>query len=806
MNLENEGNELKISFKDFKERVLEDYRLAVLSRECSLLGRREVFSGKGKFGIFGDGKELPQLAMNHFFQNGDFRSGYYRDQTLLMAQGLLTVSNVFAALYAHLDQSIEPMSGGRQMGGHFATPFRNDKGEWLDLVNLKNHSGDISPTGSQMPRLLGLAQASKVYREYNTQNSDKFSKNGNEIAWGTIGNASTSEGMFFETINAAGVLQVPMVISIWDDGYGISVSNKDQTTKESISEALEGFQRTDTENGLEIIRVKGWDYLALIEAYEKAATLARTEHVPVMVHVTELTQPLGHSSSGSHERYKSKERLEWEKEYDCNLKMREWILKEGLAKETELIKMEEEALKEVRAAKRASWEAYQAPIFKQKAKLLSYLPSLKKETHNDPKIQIIFSKLEQVLELGFKDIISAARQIKMVLAKHPNAKLQGFEQWLDALTTEMKDKVSSHLYTVSKDELINFKAIKPEYSEDAETVDGRIIIRDNFEALLNKYDSLLFFGEDVGKIGDVNHGLEGLQNKFGELRIADTGIREATIVGQGIGLALRGLRPIAEIQYLDYILYCIQILSDDLATLNYRTLGKQIAPLIIRTRGHRLEGIWHSGSPMGGMIHLLRGIHLLVPRNMTQAAGFYNTLLQIEQPAIVVESLNGYSVKETLPSNLGEFSVPLGQIEIMRSGADLTVVSYGSTLRIVEATAQRLTEVGIDIEIIDVQTLIPFDLKEEIRESIAKTNRLLIVDEDVPGGASSYILQQLIEKQAAFSLLDSAPKLLSSKAHRPAYGGDGDYFSKPSMDDVFEAAYSIMNEFDPKQFPLQSVD
>lgn len=802
MNLENEGNELKISFKDFKERVLEDYRLAVLSRECSLLGRREVFSGKGKFGIFGDGKELPQLAMNHFFQNGDFRSGYYRDQTLLMAQGLLTVSNIFAALYAHLDKSIEPMSGGRQMGGHFATPFRNDKGEWLDLVNLKNHSGDISPTGSQMPRLLGLAQASKVYREYNTQNSDKFSKNGNEIAWGTIGNASTSEGMFFETINAAGVLQVPMVISIWDDGYGISVSNKDQTTKESISEALEGFQRTDTENGLEIIRIKGWDYLALIEAYEKAATLARTEHVPVMVHVTELTQPLGHSSSGSHERYKSKERLEWEKEYDCNLKMREWILKEGLAKEAELIKMEEEALKEVRAAKRASWEAYQAPIFKQKAKLLSYLPSLKKETHNDPKIQIIFSKLGQVLELGFRDIISAARQIKMVLAKHPNAKLQGFEQWLDALTTEMKDKVSSHLYTVSKDELINFKAIKPEYSEDAETVDGRIIIRDNFEALLKKYDSLLFFGEDVGKIGDVNHGLEGLQNKFGELRIADTGIREATIVGQGIGLALRGLRPIAEIQYLDYILYCIQILSDDLATLNYRTLGKQIAPLIIRTRGHRLEGIWHSGSPMGGMIHLLRGIHLLVPRNMTQAAGFYNTLLQIEQPAIVVESLNGYSVKETLPSNLGEFSVPLGQIEIMRSGADLTVVSYGSTLRIVEATAQRLTEVGIDIEIIDVQTLIPFDLKEEIRESIAKTNRLLIVDEDVPGGASSYILQQLIEKQAAFSLLDSAPKLLSSKAHRPAYGGDGDYFSKPSMDDVFEAAYSIMNEFDPNQFPL----
>ena len=559
MKFENEENELKISFEAFKKRVLEDYRLAVLSRECSLLGRREVFSGKGKFGIFGDGKELPQLAMNHFFQNGDFRSGYYRDQTLLMAQGLLTVANIFSALYAHLDQSIEPMSGGRQMGGHFATPFRNDKGEWLDLVNLKNHSGDISPTGSQMPRLLGLAQASKVYREHKTQNSPKFSNEGNEIAWGTIGNASTSEGMFFETINAAGVLQVPMVISIWDDGYGISVSNKDQTTKESISEALQGFQRTDTEKGLEIIRVKGWDYLALIEAYEKAATLARTEHVPVMVHVTELTQPLGHSSSGSHERYKLKERLEWEKAYDCNLKMREWILKEGLAKEAELIKMEEAALKQVRAAKRASWEAYQAPIFKQKAKLLSYLPILKKETHNDPKIQIIFSKLEQVLELGFKDIISAARQIKIVLSKHPNTKLRDFDQWLDALTSDMKNKVSSHLYNVSKDEFINFKAVKPKYNKDAETVDGRIIIRDNFEALLNKHDSLLFIGEDVGKIGDVNHGLEGLQAKFGELRIADTGIREATIVGQGIGLALRGLRPIAEIQYLDYILYCIQI-------------------------------------------------------------------------------------------------------------------------------------------------------------------------------------------------------------------------------------------------------
>ena len=802
MKIHNSESELKISIEDFKLKVLEDYRLAVLSRECSLLGRREVFSGKGKFGIFGDGKELPQLAMNHFFQNGDYRSGYYRDQTLLMAQGVLTVANVFAALYADLDRSREPMSGGRQMGGHFATPSRDENGSWLKVVDLKNHSGDISPTGSQMPRLLGLAQASKVYREYATKNRDNFSKNGNEIAWGTIGNASTSEGMFFETINAAGVMQVPMVISVWDDEYGISVSNKDQTTKESISEALKGFQRTESEKGFEIIKVKGWDYLALIEAYDTASKIARKEHVPVMVHVTELTQPLGHSSSGSHERYKSNERLKWEKEFDCNLKMRNWILEEGFAKESDLELIEEAATKEVRLARRKAWNAYQEPILKEKAKLMQFFPVLKKETHNDPKVQWIFSQLDQVNELGFKDIISAGRQIKTVLAKHPSANATAFKKWHDSLTQEMIEKISSHLYTVSKDELINFKSIQPTYKKDVQPVDGRVIIRDNFDALLEKHDSLLIFGEDVGKIGDVNQGLEGLQKKFGSLRIADTGIREATIAGQGIGLALRGLRPIAEIQYLDYILYCIQILSDDLASMNYRTVGQQIAPLIIRTRGHRLEGIWHSGSPMGGMIHLLRGMHILVPRNMTQAAGFYNTLMQIEQPAIVIESLNGYRLKEIPPDNLGEFCIPLGKIEYMREGTDLTIVSYGSTLRIVEATAQRLAQEGIEIEIIDIQALIPFDLKEEIRESIAKTNRLLIVDEDVPGGASSYILQQLIEKQSIFSLLDSAPKLLSAKAHRPAYGGDGDYFSKPSEDDIFEAAYNIMHESDPNQFPL----
>ncbi|MDC1392607.1 thiamine pyrophosphate-dependent enzyme [Flavobacteriaceae bacterium] len=801
MRIQKQEEDRKINFTAFKKQVLEDYKIAILSRECSYLGRREVFSGKGKFGIFGDGKELPQLAMNHFFKKGDFRSGYYRDQTLLFAQGLLTVDNVFAALYADLDIEREPMSGGRQMGGHFVTASRDSKGNWLRLIDQKNHSGDISPTGSQMPRLLGLAQASKVYRNLKTHNDDLFSKNGNEIAWGTIGNASTSEGMFFETLNAAGVMQVPMVISVWDDEYGISVSNKDQTVKESISEALKGFQRTDAAAGFEIITVKGWDYLALIDAYQFASKIARQDHVPVLVHVTELTQPLGHSSSGSHERYKSKERLNWEKKHDCNDIMRAWIIAEGIAKESELVQIENDAKKSVKVSRKNAWNAYKAPIIKEKEQLLAFLNVLKTQTHNDTKLQVIFTNLDKVIDLGYKDIISAGRQIKMILVKYPDAQVNEFINWLVKLTSFVSDRISSHLYTVSKKELLAFKTVPAIYNDNSQLVDGRVIIRDNFELLLKKHDNLLIFGEDVGKIGDVNHGLEGLQTKFGELRIFDTGIREVTIAGQGIGLALRGLRPIAEIQYLDYILYCIQILSDDLASMNYRTIGKQIAPLIIRTRGHRLEGIWHSGSPMGGMIHLLRGIHILVPRNMTQAAGFYNTLLQIDQPAIVVESLNGYGVKETIPSNLGEFTIALGKIEVLIEGNDVTVISYGSTLRIVEATSKQLEQVGIHIEVIDLQSLIPFDLSEDIRDSILKTNRLLIVDEDVPGGASSYILQQLIEKQNVYSLLDSAPKLLSAKAHRPAYGGDGDYFSKPSEDDIFEAVYAIMHEANPTKFP-----
>ena len=802
MKIDKQKEELKISFEDFKKQILEDYKIAFLSRECSILGRREVFSGKGKFGIFGDGKELPQLALNHFFKNGDFRSGYYRDQTLLFAQGLLTVENVFAALYADLDIEREPMSGGRQMGGHFVTSSRDKDGNWLKIIDKKNHSGDISPTGSQMPRLLGLAQASKIYRNHKTKSRDLFSKNGNEIAWGTIGNASTSEGMFFETINAAGVMQVPMVISVWDDGYGISVSNKDQTTKESISEALKGFQRSEDQLGIEIISVKGWDYLALIEAYEFASKLARKSHVPVLVHVTELTQPLGHSSSGSHERYKSKKRLEWEKEYDCNTKMRAWILKEGFASEEDLEIIEKNISKEVKTSRRNAWEAYQNPILKEKEILNTFLVQIKKQTNNDPNVQLIFSELNSVLELGYKDIISAGRKLNLLLKKNSISSLKNFEKWFSKLNFLIRNKISSNLYSVSIEELQKYKAKPPLYDEKPNSVDGRIIIRDNFEVLFKKYDNLLMFGEDVGKIGDVNQGLEGLQSKFGELRISDTGIREVTIVGQGIGLSLRGLRPIAEIQYLDYILYCIQILSDDLASMNYRTVGKQIAPLIIRTRGHRLEGIWHSGSPMGGMIHLLRGIHILTPRNMTQAAGFYNTLMQIEQPAIVIESLNGYRLKEKLPNNLGEYTVALGRIEVMKQGTDVTVISYGSTLRIVQESEKRLLQEGISIEIIDIQSLIPFDLNKEIRKSIEKTNRILIVDEDVPGGASSYILQQLIEKQNIFSLLDCSPKLLSAKAHRPAYGGDGDYFSKPSVDDVFESIYSIMNESNPNKHPL----
>ena len=790
-----------LSFNAFKEQLLTDYRIIALSRECSLLGRKEVLTGKAKFGIFGDGKELPQLVLSRFFKKGDFRAGYYRDQTILMAHDLLTPQQIFAALYAHPDLDQEPMSGGRQMGAHFVTPSHDKEGNWLDLTQQFNHSSDISPTAGQIPRSIGLAQASKVYRELGIPASESFSDNGNEIAWGTIGNASTSEGLFLEAMNAAGVLQIPLVMSVWDDGYGISVSNERQTTKGSISEALVGLQRTKNQKGFEIMRVNGWDYPALVSTYQKAEKLAREEHVPVLIHVDELTQPLGHSSSGSHQRYKSKERLEWEVDFDCNKKMREWILAKNIATQAELKSIEDACKEEAKTAKKKAWVSYQSPILKQKKSLLSILAVLLKEASNDPGLQMVLKKLNQKTEPSYKDLLHAARKAIRITAKYDSSLTTNLKQWTSELTLSLRPKMHSHLYSESKYQLKNIPAVAPQYKTEEEMVDGRIILRDNFKALFQNKPNVLLFGEDVGKIGDVNQGAEGLQEQFGETRVFDTGIREATIIGQGIGMALRGLRPIAEIQYLDYVLYCLHTLSDDLASYLYRTVGQQSVPLIIRTRGHRLEGIWHSGSPMGGLIHLLRGVNLIVPRNMTQAAGFYNTLLEGDEPAIVVESLNGYRLKENLPSNLGAFRVPVGKIEVLKKGEDITLVSYGSTLRLVEEAARELLQYDIDAEVIDIQTLLPFDTAHEIKESVAKTNRLLIIDEDVPGGATGYILQQLLDEQNIFPLLDSAPQTLSAKPHRPAYGSDGDYFSKPSLDDIVEKVYRIMQETNPLDFP-----
>ena len=790
-----------LTFDSFKDQLLVDYRLITLSRECSALGRKEVMTGKAKFGIFGDGKELPQLVLSRFFEKGDFRSGYYRDQTILMAHKLLQPQQLFAALYAHPDLKEEPMSGGRQMGAHFVTASLDENGEWLDLTQQYNHSSDISPTAGQIPRSIGLAQASKVYRALSIKNSEKFSNNGNEISWATIGNASTSEGLFFEAMNAAGVLQIPLVMSVWDDGYGISVDNEKQTTKGSISKALAGLKRTASEKGFEILRVNGWDYPALMEAYQKAATLAREQHIPVLVHVDELTQPLGHSTSGSHQRYKSKQRLEWEADHDCNLKMRSWILDKGIATEEELTNIETSCKAEAREAKTKAWKTYQSPILVKKEEILSLLKALLSQTNNDPSIQLLIGELAAFKEVTYRDLLHNARKALRFSRNHSSAARSAVSDWVSVLTSELNPKMHSHLYSESNYRLSNIPLVKPSYAAEEELVDGRIIIRDNFKALFEKKDNVLLFGEDVGKIGDVNQGAEGLQEQFGETRVFDTGIREATIIGQGIGMALRGLRPIAEIQYVDYVLYCLHTLSDDLASYLYRTVGQQAVPLIIRTRGHRLEGIWHSGSPMGAMIHLLRGINLLVPRNMTQAAGFYNTLLEGDEPAIVVESLNGYRLKENKPTNLGEFRLEIGKIEVLKEGTDITLVSYGSTLRLVQEAAQELLKFDIDTEVIDIQSLLPFDVRKEIKKSIAKTNRVVIIDEDVPGGGTGYILQQLLDVQEIFPLLDSAPQTLSAQAHRPAYGSDGDYFSKPSLDDIIEKVYGVMHESNPTNYP-----
>lgn len=786
----------KISFDSFKKEVLEDYKIASLSRALSLLGRKEVLTGKAKFGIFGDGKELPQLAMAKAFEKGDFRSGYYRDQTFMMALGVLTPQQLFAGLYAHTDPDAEPMSAGRQMGGHFNTDLLDTDGNWLSQTDRYNSSSDVSCTAAQMPRLVGLAMASKLYREESQFDNPKFSTNGNEVAWGTIGNASTSEGLFFESINAAGVHQTPMVISVWDDGYGISVDNTFQTTKESISEALSGFKRTATKKGFEIFEVKGWDYAALIDTYQKASQLARIHHIPVLVHVTELTQPLGHSTSGSHERYKTKERLEWEQEYDCNLQFKNWILHSKLATSEELDKIDAEAKETAKEAKNNAWLESLIPI-QDDAKELSSLM----ERFDNTAILKLAQQLSKDKAPSRKKITTAARKALRLSVHNQSEQYHSLNEWLDHYIDKTQPKFSAKLYNEFSTSSLSVRHIDATYPDTPIKSDGRIVLRENFEALLKKHKNLLIFGEDAGKIGDVNQGLEGLQEKFGVLRVADRGIREATIIGEGIGMALRGLRPIAEIQYLDYVLYALQIMSDDLATLHYRTHGKQIAPLIIRTRGHRLEGIWHSGSPMGGLIHLLRGMYVLVPRNMTQAAGFYNTLLQGQDPALVIESLNGYRLKENMPDNLGSFTVPIGVVETMRKGNDLTLVSYGSTLRLALEAAEELSQMDVDVEVIDIQSLLPFDLNEDIKKSLSKTNRLMIVDEDVPGGGTAYILSQLLEKQDVFNLLDSPPKLLSAKAHRPAYGSDGDYFSKPSVDDIIENAYAILHEVDPKKYP-----
>jgi len=791
----------ELSFEDFRQEVLADYRLACESRAASLLGRREVLTGKAKFGIFGDGKELAQIAMAKVFREGDFRSGYYRDQTFMMAINQMSIQEMFAALYGHTDVIQEPASGGRQMGGHFATRSLNEDGTWKNLMVMKNSSADISCTSGQMPRLLGLAQASKVYRNNkDLQDWTSFSNKGNEIAFGTIGNASTSEGTFFEAINAAGVLQVPMIMSVWDDGYGISVPAKHQTTKENISEILKGYQRDKNGAGFEIIRVKGWDYPALIEAYQKAEKIARKEHVPCLIHVSEVTQPQGHSTSGSHERYKPKERLQWELDFDPIKKMGEWMIEANLASQVELDAISKESKKLIRLAKGEAWKAFINPIKEEQKEVAALLMQLAKGSSNKAFIEKLVKDLLAHIEPIRKDMFNAVRKAMRLVREESSSAKTSLVAWLNKEKLINTNRFSSHLYSESDFASLKVVEVLPEY-EGSEYVDARVIIRNNFDAIFTNKPETLIFGEDSGNIGDVNQGLEGMQEKHGELRISDVGIREATILGQGIGMAMRGLRPIAEIQYLDYLLYAIQIMSDDLATLHYRTKGGQKAPLIIRTRGHRLEGIWHSGSPMGMIINALRGVNVLVPRNMTKAAGFYNTMLEADDPALIIECLNGYRLKEKMPSNLGEFRTPVGVPEITKEGTEITLVSYGSTWRLVMEAARELESFGISAEVIDVQSLIPFDVNHKIVESIAKTNRVLFIDEDVPGGATAYMMQKVVEEQKAYFHLDSEPRTLSAKAHRPAYGTDGDYFSKPSVDDIFESVYAMMYKADPKKYP-----
>lgn len=788
-----------------KQEILEDYKLAVMSREASYIGRKETLTGKAKFGIFGDGKELPQIAMARHFKDGDFRAGYYRDQTFMMAIGQVTVQQFFAQLYAHANIEEEPHSGGRQMNAHFSTRSLNEDGSWKDLTEMKNTSADISPTAGQMSRLLGLAQASKIYRNHESllekQEFQKFSTEGNEIGWGTIGDASTSEGIFWETVNAAGVLQVPMVLSVWDDGYGISVPRKYQTTKESISDVLAGFQRTEDKEGLEILTVKAWDYPGLMETYEKAERIAREEHVPVLIHVKEVTQPQGHSTSGSHERYKSDERLEWEEEYCCIKQTRQWLIEEGIATEEEIEKVEEEAKQETKEAQQAAWTSFKAELKEELSEVNALLDKLASESTKAGALKEIKKTMNAPLVPLRKYTVSAARKALRTVRDEKLAAKEELKTWLENSAEANHERYDSHLYSEGKQSPLNVDEVVPAYPEDPESVDGRVVLRDNFDKLFEKYPETLVFGEDTGKLGDVNKGLENMQDKYGELRVRDTGIREATILGQGIGMAMRGLRPIAEIQYLDYLLYCFQGLSDDLATVRYRSMGGQKAPLIVRTRGHRLEGIWHTGSPMGMIINGIRGVHVCVPRNLTDAAGMYNTLLQGDDPALVVEPLNAYRLKEDLPSNLGEFTVPLGIPNVVSEGTDITIVSYGSTCNICEDVLSELEDADISAELIDVRTLLPFDRNHDIVESLKKTNRILFVDEDVPGGASAFMMNKVIQEQKGYYYLDSEPQCLTAEEHRGAYGSDGDYFSKPNEEDIFEAVYALMSEANPAKYP-----
>ena len=787
---------------NYQSIVLEDYRIAIQSRLASLLGRKEVLTGKAKFGIFGDGKELPQIAMAKAFKNGDFRSGYYRDQTFMMASGLLTVQEFFAQLYAHTDVVAEPASAGRMMNGHFGTRLLDENGDWKELKNSKNSSSDISPTAGQMLRLVGLAQASKYYRQnWDIIGENNFSDKGNEVAWGTIGNASSSEGHFFEAINAAGVLQIPMVISVWDDQFGISVPAKYQTTKESISEILKGFQRDEKHNGYEIIVVNGWDYIELVNAYDKAGKIAREQHVPCLIHVKELTQPQGHSTSGSHERYKSKERLDWETENDCIKRFKEWILENKLASIEELDAIENEAKIHVNVSRKNAWEAYINPIKEEIDTCVNHLNQLAQSSANSQLIAEVSSQLKAISEPIRKDIGMAVNKALRLTYGEDSFERRQLVSYKNQFLNENSARYNSALFSNSKQNIFKINETKPAYSNESKMVDGRELLVAFFDHILGSDPRVLAFGEDLGKIGDVNQGFAGLQDKYGESRVSDTGIRELTIIGQGLGASLRGLRPIAEIQYLDYLLYGLQPLSDDVATLQYRTKGGQKAPLIVRTRGHRLEGIWHSGSPIGMILNSIRGMHVCVPRNMTQAAGMYKSLLQGDEPALVIECLNGYRLKEKLPDNIGDYNVPLGIPEVVKEGKDLTIVSYGSTLRIVQEASEQLEDFGINCEIIDAQTLLPFDINHQIVESIKKTNKLLVIDEDVPGGASAYILQQILEEQNAWSYLDTKPLTLTEISHRLAYGTDGDYFSKPSVEDVFEKVLGMMNDYNPNQFP-----